>query len=78
MTKRSNHMPTFTRRESHPDHGGVAPHGLEPEELRGDYVARHHDPVGPGVGTESAVDESETLVRVGARNHAMKNSIMYE
>ena len=41
---------------------------LEPEELRGDHVTGHHDPIGPGILAEGAVHEGELLegvTRVG-------------
>jgi hypothetical protein len=49
---------------------------LEPEELRHQHVAGHHDPVGPGIRAEGAIDEGEASYWT-PEYHAMKNSVEY-
>src|SRR5262245_32492324 len=47
-------------------HGDVPAHLLEPENLRDEHVAAHHDPVRPPVRTEGAIDEGEAFVGTAA------------
>jgi hypothetical protein len=59
MTKRSNHMPMLTKMVMMNSQGMLVRHALEPEDLRHEHVARDHDPVGPPVVAERAVEEAK-------------------
>ena len=49
---------------NHKHERNVRPQLLEPEKLRGNYVAGKHRPVSPPVGAEGAVDEGKQFIWV--------------
>jgi hypothetical protein len=59
-------MPTLTKIERIQTSVVLFAHGLEPEELRGDHIAGNHDPIGPRIVSEGAIDERKTLVGIRA------------